>query len=183
MGCYVLQAQGNDAKERPGGPDLVLWMDKAILLGRAVKEAEGYKYPNDWNSLSSRHCTLKYENVGHSTAWWCRPVQQRSVAWSVPCLSQCQLMHVTDAYQALRKTVAATNAALVNPGGQCSHCHCFCMQGHFLVTDLSTNGTFVNNNKIGKGNTRELSVGDTFGLSLVPPTAVQANLAFRHTVE
>lgn len=63
MGRYVLQAVGNDAKERPGGPDLVLSTEKAVLLGRAVKEAEGYKFPNDWNSLSSRHCTLKYENV------------------------------------------------------------------------------------------------------------------------
>lgn len=34
-----------------------------IQLGRAVKEGEGFKYPNNWNSLSSKHCSLWYQEV------------------------------------------------------------------------------------------------------------------------
>jgi hypothetical protein len=63
MGRYRLEAVGENAKELKfldGGPDLMLWQDKPIFLGRGVRDGEGYKYPNSWNALSSRHCTLKY---------------------------------------------------------------------------------------------------------------------------
>jgi len=59
--------------------------------------------------------------------------------------------------------------------------------GHFLVTDTSTNGTYVYDNlehkvKIGKNNTKELRVGQYLGLSVVPPPA-NATLQFINTVE
>jgi hypothetical protein len=59
-------AVGEHAKQLSlcdGGPDLLLWTDKPIFLGRAVKDGDGYKYPNHWNSLSSRHCNLVYQTA------------------------------------------------------------------------------------------------------------------------
>lgn len=66
MGRFKLVAVGEHAKKLTmcdGGPDLLLWQDsgRPIQLGRAVREGDGYKYPNQWNSLSSRHCNLQYQ--------------------------------------------------------------------------------------------------------------------------
>lgn len=64
MGRFRLVAAGEHAKQLSlcdGGPDLLLWQDRPIQLGRAVREGDGYRYPNQWNSLSSRHCTLQYQ--------------------------------------------------------------------------------------------------------------------------
>jgi hypothetical protein len=44
-------------------------------------------------------------------------------------------------------------------------------QGEWLVTDTSTNGTFINGAKIGKGSSAVLKPGDTLGLSVVTGTA------------
>lgn len=57
------------------------------------------------------------------------------------------------------------------------------MQGFFEVEDTSTNGTFINGQKVGRGNKAQLHVKDTLGLSLVPPTAVLPNQDFVNTVE
>lgn len=76
MGCYKLVAIGEDAKKLAmcdGGADLLLWQSsKPILLGRAVKEGDGYKYPNQWNSLSSRHCNLQYQTTQSGQVRVCR---------------------------------------------------------------------------------------------------------------
>lgn len=64
MGLYKLVAVGKNALELnfiDGSPDLLLWQDRPIHLGRGVRIGEGYKFPNEWNSLSSRHCTLQYQ--------------------------------------------------------------------------------------------------------------------------
>lgn len=66
LGRYKLEAVGEHAKLRDGGADLTLWTDKPVALGRGVKEGEGYKFPNNWNSLSSKHCTLQFQEVGDS---------------------------------------------------------------------------------------------------------------------
>lgn len=67
MGNYTLRAVGEHAKQlkfKHGTCDLLLWTEgPSILLGRAVKDGEGYKYPNTWNSLSSRHCILSFEEA------------------------------------------------------------------------------------------------------------------------
>lgn len=51
------------------------WTEGApIQLGRAVKDGEGFKFPNNWNSLSSKHCSLWYEEVrerGHAVLDCC----------------------------------------------------------------------------------------------------------------
>lgn len=66
MGRYILEAIGEHAKQRVGGANLLLWIDKPVLLGRAVKDTEGYKFPNHWNSLSSKHCKLVFQDVSES---------------------------------------------------------------------------------------------------------------------
>ncbi len=79
MGRYKLEAVGQNARELKfvdDSPDLLLWVDKPILLGRAVKEGEGYKYPNAWNSLSSRHCTLEFKPT--EVKQWCAAQQHNS---------------------------------------------------------------------------------------------------------
>lgn len=64
MGRFKLVAVGDHAKQLnmcDGAPDLLLWQDRPIQLGRAVREGDGYRYPNSWNSLSSRHCNLQFQ--------------------------------------------------------------------------------------------------------------------------
>lgn len=64
MGRFKLVAVGDHAKQLTmcdGGPDLLLWQDKPIQLGRGTKPGEGYRYPNDWNSLSTKHCSLEFQ--------------------------------------------------------------------------------------------------------------------------
>jgi hypothetical protein len=78
MKRYRLVATGEHAKQLTmcdGGPDLLLWPERPILMGRAVHEGEGYKYPKEWISLSSKHCTLQWKvddggEVRAATACW-----------------------------------------------------------------------------------------------------------------
>jgi hypothetical protein len=51
------------------------------------------------------------------------------------------------------------------------------------VTDTSTNGTFINGNRLGKGNTAVLHPGDVLGLSIVLPAAAAASSVVRVDVE
>lgn len=55
------------------------------------------------------------------------------------------------------------------------------------VTDSSTNGTYINGAKIGRGNTEALHVGDKLGLSIMVPggaaSADAANTNYVNTVE
>lgn len=53
-----------------------------------------------------------------------------------------------------------------------------------MVQDTSTNGTFIDGERIGKGNTKELKVGQQLGLSIIAPAAGQATVggSFVNTV-
>jgi hypothetical protein len=51
------------------------------------------------------------------------------------------------------------------------------------VKDTSTNGTFIDGAKIGKGNTGTLQVGQRLGLSIVAPAAGPTSTGFVNTVE
>lgn len=56
------------------------------------------------------------------------------------------------------------------------------LQGQWLVTDTSTNGTYINGAKIGKNNSAVLRAGDKLGLSVMtPPNATAVN--YINTVE
>jgi predicted component of type VI protein secretion system len=57
------------------------------------------------------------------------------------------------------------------------------VQGVWLVKDTSTNGTFIDGAKVGKGNTATLQVGQRLGLSIVAPAAGPASTGFVNTVE
>jgi hypothetical protein len=57
------------------------------------------------------------------------------------------------------------------------------LQGTWLVKDTSTNGTFIDGAKIGKGNTCQLQPGQRLGLSIVAPAAGAASAGFVNTVE
>jgi hypothetical protein len=56
------------------------------------------------------------------------------------------------------------------------------LQGHWLVTDTSTNGTYINGVKIGKNKEGVLKLGDTLGLSVVCPPGGQQT-TYHNTVE
>jgi hypothetical protein len=60
---------------------------------------------------------------------------------------------------------------------------CCAPQGIWLVKDSSTNGTFIDGVKIGKGNTGRLQVGQRLGLSIVAPAAGPTATGFINTVE
>lgn len=55
------------------------------------------------------------------------------------------------------------------------------LQGEWWVTDTSTNGTFINSAKIGKGNQAVLKVDDRLGLSFAGPG--QNNGEFMRSIE
>jgi hypothetical protein len=57
------------------------------------------------------------------------------------------------------------------------------LQGVWQVTDTSTNGTFIDGAKIGKGNTATLALGQRLGLSVVAPAGGPPNAGFVTTVE
>lgn len=162
MGRYRLVAAGEHAKTLKmfdGTPDLLCWTDRPILLGRAVKEGEGYKFPNHWNSLSSRHCSLAFQategEVRHTS---CRR-RARPVSW-------CGIQH-KDQLCFLRPQ-GFGDRWCTNLLRCLLHSSC-CTQ--WLVTDTSTNGTFINGVKIGKGNSAVLKPGETLGLSVVTNAA------------
>lgn len=67
----------------------------------------------------------------------------------------------------------------------CTPSH-FILQGSWHVKDTSTNGTFIDGAKLGKGNSGTLLPGQRLGLSLVAPAApaaAPANSGFVNTVE
>lgn len=78
-----------------------------------------YKYPNAWNSLSSKHCSLEFDAAA----------------------------------------------------------------GAFIVLDSSTNGTFVNGERIGRGSVGLLRPGDRLGLSIVAPPGAAGAPGIVDTVE
>jgi pSer/pThr/pTyr-binding forkhead associated (FHA) protein len=55
--------------------------------------------------------------------------------------------------------------------------------GHWEVTDTSTNGTFVNGTKVGKGNKATLMPGQTLGLSVVTAAGQLPAADYINTVE
>jgi hypothetical protein len=58
------------------------------------------------------------------------------------------------------------------------------LQGRWVVTDTSTNGTFVNGVKIGKSSSAVLKPGDRLGLSIIAPSSVPTQTPnFINTVE
>src|SRR3546814_426330 len=52
-------------------------------------------------------------------------------------------------------------AVIARPYVSGTHCRLWSDQGHLLLTDLSSNGTCVNGEVVGKGSTVQLSHGDT----------------------
>lgn len=98
MGLYKLVAVGKNALELniiDGSPDLLLWQDRPIHLGRGVRIGEGYKFPNEWNSLSSRHCTLQYQ--GPEVRLGPALIFGSAVPPGAPPTACCAVHHVTTA--------------------------------------------------------------------------------------
>lgn len=137
-----------------GSPDLLLWTDRPIHLGRGVREGEGYTYPNQWNSLSSRHCNLQYQPAADGG----------EVGRLCPLL------------------VAAEHVAHSTAGGD-SNTRVSAVQGQWVVTDTSTNGTYINGVKIGKGKSAVLGVGDSLGLSVICPNGQASAANYHNTVQ
>lgn len=150
-----------------GAPDLLCWTDRPILLGRAVKEGEGYKFPNQWNSLSSRHCSLAFQAGATEGEVRPTPAARASLSFSLGVLHSTQISSAFWGPQVFKAADAPTCCSLI----ACPSLPPSLQQGEWLVTDTSTNGTFINGAKIGKGSSAVLKPGDMLGLSVVTNAA------------
>lgn len=97
MGRFILVPVGEHAKQHCAD-GLPLWAtDKPVLLGRGVRPSDGYKYPNEWNSLSTRHCQLSFATeaqVRLSRVLWCIAVLLCVMLWLWCCAIHAVLREV-----------------------------------------------------------------------------------------
>lgn len=103
------------------------------------------RLPAHWIHISSRHCEISYDEAQARGRGCCAALASRRC---IPCRRACRHLGLPPA-----------------------SCHCLmvilnwphslsAVQGSWLVKDLSTNGTFVNGHKVGKGKTGPVKPGD-----------------------
>jgi hypothetical protein len=136
------------------------WTDKPILLGRAVKEGEGFKYPNNWNSLSSKHCSLCFQEVssGQGMPWPALCCALHAVHLAAACLVSSHLSNCPAVLQDIRTVrhpavSQHSNHSVLLMGDNCvgaaclgmlciathaAHADAASLQGEWQVQDTST---------------------------------------------
>lgn len=89
MGVYKLVALNDVAKnfDSGSGADLLLKPYAPVVLGRAASKESGYRYPQSWAQISSRHCKIfvDHDNPGQVTVTPMSLPSDRFVPSSLQC--------------------------------------------------------------------------------------------------
>ena len=151
MPTYRLMARSPGALNFPAGgssPNVVLSAGRVTRFGRAPDS--DVRLPANWIWISSRHCELYYEEA---------QVRGGNAGSCTRSGASRRILH--GGHRPPRRSSRLLLCISQLPGHAAPARSAPLLQGTWMVKDLSTNGTFVNNTKVGKGKAAPLKPGDT----------------------